>query len=135
MVGSFAVDLVEPGVGCVGFGVQVVEGCSAGEVGEGVGVVVYGDSVGYGDVGQAGFFGYFAEDRCVEGFSRVYASRRDLGSCFGEADVIEDEELRGCAVSDDVGGYADSRMVHCGIVPEWGSGRRTFLRRYRPDQR
>ncbi len=135
MVGSVSVDAVRPGIGRVGSGVEAEEGCSAGMVGEGVRVVVYRELFDHGNVAQAGFFPYFAEDRCVEGFPRVCASRRDLGSCFGEADVIEDEELRGCAVSDDVGGYADSRMVHCGIVPEWGSGRRTFLRRYRQDQR
>ncbi len=89
-------------------------------------MVVYGDSVGYGDIGQAGFFGYFAEDRCVEGFPWVYASGGDLGSCFGEADVVEDEELRGCAVSDDVCGHADSRMVHWDSVAEWGAGWRAF---------
>ncbi|CCF64896.1 protein of unknown function [Nocardia cyriacigeorgica GUH-2] len=53
-------------------------------------VVVYGELVDYGNVAQSGLFGYFTEDRLLEGLTRVHPTGGDLGSCFGVGGVVED---------------------------------------------
>lgn len=79
--------------------------------------VVHRNGPDDGDFGQAGLLGDFPQDGLFQAFIRQDPSRRYLGAGFGRADMIEDKELRGGPVTEDVGSDADSWTRHPSIIP------------------
>lgn len=79
--------------------------------------VVHRNGPDDGDFGQAGLLCDLPQDGLFQTFIRQDPSRRHLGAGFGRVDMIEDKELRGGPVTEDVGGDADSWPRHPSIIP------------------